>query len=139
MITDSYRYIYGPVHSWRLGRSLGVDPISEKKKVCNFDCVYCQLGKTIRFQEKRKSYVPTDRIVKANKAYAAKIAEIARAIHPDEVEINTPLRPSPVNPLPKKDLDRIRKYFKGPAVVSVYDSREESFEAIDAKAVALRY
>lgn len=37
-------YIYGPVSSWRLGKSLGVDVISSDKKICNFDCVYCQLG-----------------------------------------------------------------------------------------------
>ncbi|HDI01213.1 MAG TPA: radical SAM protein [Candidatus Bathyarchaeota archaeon] len=38
--------IYGPVISWRLGRSLGVDPILPPK-TCTFDCVYCQLGRTI--------------------------------------------------------------------------------------------
>ncbi|MCD6583668.1 MAG: radical SAM protein [Candidatus Omnitrophica bacterium] len=37
-------YLYGPVYSRRLGLSLGVDPFS--RKVCSFDCVYCQLGPT---------------------------------------------------------------------------------------------
>ena len=37
--------IYGPVPSWRFGRSLGIDAIS-KPKTCSFNCVYCQLGKT---------------------------------------------------------------------------------------------
>jgi len=37
-------YIYGPVPSRRLGLSLGVDIVP--RKVCTFDCVYCQLGKT---------------------------------------------------------------------------------------------
>jgi len=37
--------VYGPVPSWRFGRSLGVDVIAPPKK-CTFDCVYCQLGKT---------------------------------------------------------------------------------------------
>ncbi|KYH42831.1 MAG: Fe-S oxidoreductase [Candidatus Bathyarchaeota archaeon B63] len=37
--------IYGPVPSWRLGRSLGVDVTAPPKK-CTFNCVYCQLGKT---------------------------------------------------------------------------------------------
>jgi len=36
--------IYGPVSSWRLGRSLGVDPICSRPKVCSFNCIYCQLG-----------------------------------------------------------------------------------------------
>ncbi len=38
------RYIYGPVHSRRLGLSLGVS--LSPSKVCNFDCIYCQLGKS---------------------------------------------------------------------------------------------
>jgi wyosine [tRNA(Phe)-imidazoG37] synthetase (radical SAM superfamily) len=37
--------IYGPVPSWRLGRSLGID-VLPSTKTCTFDCVYCQLGKT---------------------------------------------------------------------------------------------
>jgi wyosine [tRNA(Phe)-imidazoG37] synthetase (radical SAM superfamily) len=41
--------IYGPVSSWRLGRSLGIDLLNTKKKVCSFNCVYCQLGKTDQF------------------------------------------------------------------------------------------
>jgi len=36
-------YFYGPVLSRRLGLSLGVD--LTKKRVCSFDCIYCQLGK----------------------------------------------------------------------------------------------
>jgi wyosine [tRNA(Phe)-imidazoG37] synthetase (radical SAM superfamily) len=38
--------IYGPVHSRRLGRSLGINILPPKKKVCPFDCVYCQYGWT---------------------------------------------------------------------------------------------
>ena len=40
------RVIYGPVPSWRLGRSLGVDPLGGGEKRCTFDCLYCQLGPT---------------------------------------------------------------------------------------------
>ena len=36
------KYIYGPVPSRRLGRSLGIDPFAEK--TCSNNCVYCQLG-----------------------------------------------------------------------------------------------
>ncbi len=39
--------IYGPVPSWRLGNSLGVDLVEAPEgydKVCSFDCLYCQLG-----------------------------------------------------------------------------------------------
>lgn len=38
--------IYGPVNSRRLGRSLGINILPAKKKVCPFDCVYCQYGWT---------------------------------------------------------------------------------------------
>ncbi len=38
--------VYGPVPSWRLGRSLGVDAVSTLSKTCSFDCIYCQLGRT---------------------------------------------------------------------------------------------
>ncbi|MHA1481473.1 MAG: radical SAM protein, partial [Candidatus Thorarchaeota archaeon] len=38
-------YIYGPVASWRFGRSLGVDITAPPKK-CTFNCIYCQLGPT---------------------------------------------------------------------------------------------
>jgi len=56
-------YIYGPVPSWRLGRSLGIDLISGEKS-CSFDCIYCQLGKTVRHIIKREIFVPTAEIIK---------------------------------------------------------------------------
>lgn len=38
--------VYGPVRSRRLGRSLGLNVLPSKYKVCSFDCVYCQYGWT---------------------------------------------------------------------------------------------
>jgi wyosine [tRNA(Phe)-imidazoG37] synthetase (radical SAM superfamily) len=38
--------VYGPVHSRRLGISLGINPLPVAAKVCNFNCVYCQYGST---------------------------------------------------------------------------------------------
>ncbi|MFX1558975.1 MAG: radical SAM protein [Promethearchaeota archaeon] len=38
-------YTYGPVTSWRYGRSLGIDVTNPPKK-CTFNCTYCQLGPT---------------------------------------------------------------------------------------------
>lgn len=40
--------VYGPVKSRRLGRSLGINVLPTGKKVCNFDCRYCQYGWTDR-------------------------------------------------------------------------------------------
>jgi len=58
-----FKHIYGPVSSWRLGRSLGIDLLSEAKKACTFDCVYCQLGPHEKTTKKRKIYVPTEKIL----------------------------------------------------------------------------
>lgn len=38
--------IYGPVNSRRLGRSLGVNLLPVDYKLCSFDCIYCQYGRT---------------------------------------------------------------------------------------------
>lgn len=38
--------VYGPVKSRRLGASLGVNIIPDGRKVCNFNCAYCQYGWT---------------------------------------------------------------------------------------------
>lgn len=54
--------IYGPVASWRLGRSLGIDLLSTKGKTCSFDCIYCQLGKTVHPLTERKEFVNLDRL-----------------------------------------------------------------------------
>jgi len=38
--------IYGPIKSRRLGRSLGINLLPVRYKLCSFDCVYCQYGPT---------------------------------------------------------------------------------------------
>jgi len=58
-----FKYIYGPVPSWRLGSSLGIDLLSQKEKICNFDCVYCQLGLTKKHTVERKIYVPVEKVI----------------------------------------------------------------------------
>jgi wyosine [tRNA(Phe)-imidazoG37] synthetase (radical SAM superfamily) len=52
------KYTYGPVPSRRLGFSLGIDIIPHKN--CSFDCIYCQLGKTLNKTLVRKEYAPVD-------------------------------------------------------------------------------
>ncbi|NLO91997.1 MAG: radical SAM protein [Elusimicrobia bacterium] len=54
---ENLKYLYGPVPSWRLGRSLGVDVLSQADKICNFDCVYCQLGRTAYCPARRVEFV----------------------------------------------------------------------------------
>ncbi len=36
--------VFGPVHSRRLGVSLGVNLLPARAKVCSFDCIYCECG-----------------------------------------------------------------------------------------------
>jgi wyosine [tRNA(Phe)-imidazoG37] synthetase (radical SAM superfamily) len=55
------KYVYGPVPSRRLGSSLGIDPIP--LKTCNWNCVYCQLGRTRPVVTERKRYYPTEEIL----------------------------------------------------------------------------
>jgi wyosine [tRNA(Phe)-imidazoG37] synthetase (radical SAM superfamily) len=61
MNKNGYRYIYGPVPSRRLGRSLGIDLVPFK--TCTYDCVYCQLGRTTHKTIDRREYVPVADVV----------------------------------------------------------------------------
>jgi wyosine [tRNA(Phe)-imidazoG37] synthetase (radical SAM superfamily) len=54
--------VYGPVSSWRLGRSLGIDMLCSDQKSCNFDCIYCQLGSEIPLKTERKEFVSINRL-----------------------------------------------------------------------------
>ncbi len=55
------KYLYGPVPSRRLGRSLGVDIVP--LKTCTLDCVYCQLGKTAEKTIERKNYADIEAVL----------------------------------------------------------------------------
>ncbi|MCR4602327.1 MAG: radical SAM protein [Prevotella sp.] len=46
--------IFGPVHSRRLGVSLGINLLPADGKVCSFDCVYCECG----FNEQHRPQLP---------------------------------------------------------------------------------
>ena len=229
--------IYGPVPSWRLGKSLGIDLLSTEAKTCSFDCIYCQLGRTVHPLVERKEFVSIARLaeeletvknmaadyvtfsgvgeptlasnlgeaialaksvlelpvavltnsslmtredvrhelslahvvvakvdapneelfrqinrpcvectldeiiraimlfreeyqgklalqmmfVDANKSYAPEMANIAEQLLPDEVQINTPLRPCAVQPLVPEEINTIRQAFSSlRGVVTVY-------------------
>jgi wyosine [tRNA(Phe)-imidazoG37] synthetase (radical SAM superfamily) len=55
------RYVYGPVLSRRLGRSLGIDPVPFK--TCNLNCVYCQLGPTSSSRLTDAAYPPLSAVI----------------------------------------------------------------------------
>jgi wyosine [tRNA(Phe)-imidazoG37] synthetase (radical SAM superfamily) len=240
--------LYGPVPSWRLGRSLGVDLLPAGAKTCSFDCIYCQLGRTARRLGARAEFVslsvlarelegarnvPADYVtfsgmgeptlasnlgdalrlarevlglptavltnsslmaredvrrdlacadvvvakldaadeqlfrrinrplpslslteivesielfrtaytgklalqmmfVQANKPFAAELAALARGLSPDEVQINTPLRPCPVTPLTVDEIGAIQEEFRTlPNVVTVYDAVRPEVTPLD--------
>jgi len=54
-------YIFGPVPSRRLGRSLGVDLVPFK--TCTYDCIYCQLDRTVNKTVERRQWVPLDDVL----------------------------------------------------------------------------
>ncbi len=246
--------IYGPVPSWRLGRSLGVDMVSQQAKTCSFDCAYCQLGPTRYHTAQRREFVsiarlkkeleelppleleyvtfsgtaeptlavnlreaitavrghlpvpvavlsnsslmsdpkvradlaladavvakldaPTEalfrrvnrpapgitlaRIVEAlclfrqeyhgrlalqmmffdaNESCAEALAGLARQVAPDEVQVNTPLRPCAVQPLSPEAIGRIQQAFGGLRVVSVYEARRPKVDPLDVQETAAR-
>jgi len=247
--------IYGPVPSWRLGRSLGIDLLSSEGKTCSFDCVYCQLGRTIHSLAKRKEFVPISRLaqeleqvrdvpadyatfsgvgeptlasnlgqaiktvkqtlalpvavltnsslmpredvrqelawadvvvakmdaptgelfrtinrpatgysfdeilqgimrfrseykgklalqimfIEANKDYALEMARIAEWLSPGEVQLNTPLRPSAVQPLTPEDINAIRQvFFRCRNVLTVYEVQKPEVAPINLEETARR-
>ena len=55
------KYIFGPVPSRRLGRSLGINVVPSK--ICSLDCLYCEVGKTKALTMERKPYYKADKII----------------------------------------------------------------------------
>ena len=60
-MAEEKKYLYGPVPSRRLGRSLGVDIVPFK--LCTLDCIYCQLGTTPNKTIERRDYVPVKAVL----------------------------------------------------------------------------
>ena len=246
--------IYGPVPSWRLGRSLGVDMVSQQAKTCSFNCAYCQLGPTRILSAERREFVPLERVIAeldvlpqlevdavtfsgtaeptlaanlgdairavqerlctpvavltnsslmpdaqvrrelaladvvvakldaptealfrevnrpalgitlagivealrlfrteyhgrlalqimlfgANESCAEALAALARELAPDEVQVNTPLRPCAVQPLSPEAIGRIQQAFGGLRVVSVYEAHRPKVDPLDVQETAAR-
>lgn len=256
MNKKNFQYIYGPVNSWRLGVSLGIDPISPPQKVCNYNCVYCQLGDTAAYSVDRKVFISAQAIVdevnsldpslqmdyltfsgcgeptlaenlgamidglrqcrrekiavitngstmdqpgvrgdllkadcvlskldaydqesfkrvdqpaasldfskiidgmkifarefqgkfalqmmfvEDNKDKAQNMAELAALINADEIELNTPLRPSDVNPLTEQEMLTIKDCFKDLPVTMVYEHKQKTYQAMDVAETRRRH
>ncbi|MDO4589667.1 MAG: radical SAM protein [Fusobacterium sp.] len=61
------QYVFGPVPSRRLGKSLGISPIP--RKTCNYSCIYCQLGRTDKMTNERKEFFLLKNIINEFKNY----------------------------------------------------------------------
>jgi len=78
--------------------------------------------------------------VEANAHHVEQMASLATIIGPHEVQVNTPLRPSPTPPLSKERMDTIKSVFQSQhlCVVSVYDKPQYDIMPIDARETARR-
>ncbi len=46
--------VFGPIHSRRMGQSLGINLLPFDGKLCNFDCIYCECGFNENFRTRTK-------------------------------------------------------------------------------------
>lgn len=72
--------IFGPVHSRRLGISLGINLMPADGKICTFDCIYCECG----FNKDHRTKTPHPTREHVAEALEAKLKEMLQEnIHPD--------------------------------------------------------
>ncbi len=70
-------FVFGPVPSRRLGQSLGIDTIP--LKTCNWNCVYCQLGRSEPLISERREYYP-------RKAILAEVRDVLAELPPESFD-----------------------------------------------------
>lgn len=76
------RIIFGPVKSRRLGVSLGINLLPAGRKVCNFNCIYCECGWTLDISKEKGSLPKREEIYKA---LDHKLSEMKAKNNPPEV------------------------------------------------------
>jgi wyosine [tRNA(Phe)-imidazoG37] synthetase (radical SAM superfamily) len=103
------KYIFGPVPSRRLGRSLGIDLIPFK--TCTFDCIYCDLGKTTRKTLSRQSYVSPNKILGELELYLSVLEK-----KPDYITLSGSGEPT-LNSSIREIIQRIKEITSTPVAV----------------------
>lgn len=63
------KYVFGPVNSRRLGRSLGIDLFSDK--ICNLNCIYCEVGTAVTSVGQRAFHTPPQAIIEEINTFCA--------------------------------------------------------------------
>jgi wyosine [tRNA(Phe)-imidazoG37] synthetase (radical SAM superfamily) len=76
--------------------------------------------------------------IEENREKAGEMADLAKQIEADEVQINTPLRPSPSKPLTAEQISQIENEFMGLNIKSVYESSKPETEVFDKMEVIRR-
>ena len=97
--------IFGPVHSRRLGISLGINLLPKGGKFCSFDCIYCECG--LNSERRTKNPLPTaDEVVEGLKS---KLQELKQeGIVPDVLTFAGNGEPT-LNPHFPEIVDRVRE------------------------------
>lgn len=76
------KIVYGPVHSRRLGASLGINLSPADGKRCTFDCIYCECG----LNKDRKTNNPAPSREEVRKALSGKLTQLsAEGVFPDRI------------------------------------------------------
>ena len=74
--------VFGPIHSRRLGVSLGMNLLPVDGKICSFDCLYCECG--LNRERRTQSHLPSREAVK--QALESKLAAMqAEGVAPDVI------------------------------------------------------
>jgi len=71
--------------------------------------------------------------IKANQKTAENMARLACRIQPDEIQLDTPLRPSSVLPLSESEMAEIEKHFGGLSAISVYKEKKPKVTPLDLR------
>jgi wyosine [tRNA(Phe)-imidazoG37] synthetase (radical SAM superfamily) len=77
--------------------------------------------------------------IEANKDFAREIAKVASSLSPDEIQLNTPLRPCAVKPLTRSQMDSIQKHFNNLGnVISAYHTPRPEVTPLDSNETSRR-
>lgn len=106
---EALRYVFGPVLSGRLGRSLGLDLLGAR--VCSMNCVYCESGALEMLTLKRRPYVPADGILAELAVWEADRARRGEPL-PDVVTLGGMGEPTLNSDMPKI-IDGVRRLLPG--------------------------
>ncbi len=126
--------IFGPVHSRRLGMSLGVNLMPSDGKICSFDCLYCEAG--YNAQGAGKAGLPTREQVAAD--LETKLSTMRRNDDPlDVITFSGNGEPTlhPKFPAVVDDVIRIRDRYYPEAKISVLSNSTRIFDPAVADAL----